>query len=88
VNGGDSWTAKAVATGEVKPFFKGLEPVEAVVIRHRETGQDILLVHGHQVDSPNVSWASRPLRGTSANRTAHVSPAKDLSRVRLSGRGC
>ena len=54
VNGGDSWTAKAVATGEVKPFFKGLEPVEAVVIRHRETGQDILLVHGHQVDSPNV----------------------------------
>lgn len=44
-----------MATGEVKPFFKGLEPVEAVVIRHRETGQDILLVHGHQVDSPNVS---------------------------------
>ncbi len=43
-----------MATGEVKPFFKGLEPVEAVVIRHRETGQDILLVHGHQVDSPNV----------------------------------
>ena len=73
------WTAKAVATGEVKPFFKGLEPVEAVVIRHRETGQDILLVHGHQVDSPNVSWASRPLRGTSANRTAHVSPAKGPS---------
>ena len=55
MNGGESWTAKAVATGEVKPFFKGLEPVEAVVIRHRETGQDILLVHGHQVDSPNVS---------------------------------
>src|SRR5450756_436640 len=44
------WTAKAIATGEVEPFFNGLEPVEAVVFRHRETGQDILLVHGHQQD--------------------------------------
>ena len=47
------WTAKDVATGEVEPFFTGLEPVEAVVFRHRETGQDILLVHGHQGDFPN-----------------------------------
>ena len=47
------WNAKNVATGEPEPFFDGLEPVEAVVFRVKETGQDILLVHGHQGDLPN-----------------------------------
>lgn len=47
------WSTKNVATGEDEPFFVGLEPVEAVVFRHRETAQDILLVHGHQGDLPN-----------------------------------
>lgn len=47
------WTAKDAVTGEIEPFFDGLEAVEAVVFRHRETGQDILLVHGHQGDFPN-----------------------------------
>ncbi|SNU02082.1 UDP-2,3-diacylglucosamine pyrophosphatase LpxH [Ruaniaceae bacterium KH17] len=55
------WTTKNAITGEQEPFFEGLEPVEAVVFRHRETGQDILLVHGHQGDFPNdQAWrASR-----------------------------
>ena len=47
------WNAKNVATGEPEPFVDGLEPVEAVVFRVKETGQDILLVHGHQGDLPN-----------------------------------
>lgn len=47
------WTAKNAESGEIEPFFHGLEPVEAVVFRHRDTGQDVLLVHGHQGDFPN-----------------------------------
>ena len=47
------WTAKDAVTGEIEPFFHGLEAVEAVVFRHTQTGQDILLVHGHQGDFPN-----------------------------------
>ncbi|MCI3029152.1 hypothetical protein LMF32_08725 [Desemzia sp. C1] len=34
-------------------FLKGLEPVEALVLKHRDTGQEILTVHGHQGDAPN-----------------------------------
>ena len=34
-------------------LFKGLEPVEAVVLRHKETKQKILVVHGHQGDLMN-----------------------------------
>ena len=47
------WTAEHPGTGEVGPFFDGLEPIEAVVFRRAETGQEILLVHGHQGDLPN-----------------------------------
>lgn len=44
-------------------FLNGLEPVEALVLRHKETGQEILTVHGHQGDAPNdqfwrLTWLS------------------------------
>lgn len=44
---------RALSDASAEPFFHGLEPVEAVVFRHRQTGQDVLLVHGHQGDLPN-----------------------------------
>lgn len=34
-------------------LFENLEPCEALVLRHRETGQEILTVHGHQGDLMN-----------------------------------
>lgn len=34
-------------------FLKGIEPIEALVLKHPETGQEILTVHGHQGDAPN-----------------------------------
>lgn len=37
----------------VYDFLKGVEPVEALVLKHRETGQEILTVHGHQGDLAN-----------------------------------
>lgn len=39
--------------GQPAPFMPDLHPCEALVLRHRETGQDILVVHGHQGDFPN-----------------------------------
>lgn len=34
-------------------FLKGLEPLEAVVLKHRRTSQEIFVIHGHQGDAPN-----------------------------------
>ena len=34
-------------------LFGAVEAVEAVVLKHRESGQEILVVHGHQGDLPN-----------------------------------
>lgn len=34
-------------------LFKGLVPVEAVVLRYKKTGQHIFVVHGHQGDGAN-----------------------------------
>lgn len=34
-------------------MFKGLTPQEAIVLKHRVTGQEILVVHGHQGDFMN-----------------------------------
>ncbi len=34
-------------------FLDGIEPVEALVLRHAVTGQEILVVHGHQGDFAN-----------------------------------
>lgn len=42
-----------IDTGVPQPLLPGLEPVEAVVLRHRTTGQEILVVHGHQGDFSN-----------------------------------
>ncbi|QQP69996.1 metallophosphoesterase family protein [Carnobacterium sp. CS13] len=38
-------------------FLKGLKPVEALVLRNLETGQEILTIHGHQGDAPNDQFA-------------------------------
>jgi UDP-2,3-diacylglucosamine pyrophosphatase LpxH len=43
--------------GTVSDFLKGIKPIEALVLRHSETGQEILTVHGHQGDFANdQSW--------------------------------
>jgi len=34
-------------------LFNGIKPVEALVLKHRVTGQEILIVHGHQGDFIN-----------------------------------
>lgn len=34
-------------------FLKGLEPVESLVLKHRQTSQEIFVLHGHQGDAPN-----------------------------------
>jgi len=47
------WTAPNPDTGELEPFLTGLEVVESLVLKHRRTGQEILVVHGHQGDFSN-----------------------------------
>lgn len=37
----------------VRPLFEGLHPIEALLLVHRESGQQILTVHGHQGDLLN-----------------------------------
>jgi len=34
-------------------FLKGLQPSEALVLKERDTGQEVFVVHGHQGDFPN-----------------------------------
>ena len=40
-------------SGRLEPFLSGLEVREALLLRHRVTGQEILTVHGHQGDFAN-----------------------------------
>jgi predicted phosphodiesterase len=40
-------------TRSEEPLFEGLQVHEALLLRHAETGQSILLVHGHQGDYVN-----------------------------------
>ncbi len=40
-------------TGTTTDFLRGVEPCEAVVLKHRQTGQEIFTVHGHQGDFAN-----------------------------------
>ncbi|GAA0358306.1 hypothetical protein GCM10008932_08760 [Alkalibacterium iburiense] len=40
-------------TEEYFDFLKGIEPLEAVVLRHRKTSQELFVLHGHQGDAPN-----------------------------------
>ncbi len=46
--------------GKKTPLFPGLEAHEGLILTHRETGQQIFLVHGHQGDLMNdqLSWFS------------------------------
>jgi len=41
------------ATGEMEPFLPGLVVHEAILLRHRVTGRELLTVHGHQGDFSN-----------------------------------
>ena len=44
-------------SGGVNDLLKGIKPVEALLLRHSGTGQEILTVHGHQGDFTNdQSW--------------------------------
>lgn len=36
-----------------EPLFPGIKPIEAVVLKQKETGQEIFAVHGHQGDLMN-----------------------------------
>ncbi|BBF42250.1 hypothetical protein lbkm_0932 [Lachnospiraceae bacterium KM106-2] len=38
---------------ELKEFFPGLKPLGSLVLKQKETGQEILVVHGHQGDLMN-----------------------------------
>lgn len=40
-------------TGDLEPLLSGLEVHEALLLRHRTTGQELLCVHGHQGDFAN-----------------------------------
>lgn len=46
-------TARDHLTGECVPLFEGIEVHEAVLLRHRQTKQEIFVVHGHQGDFAN-----------------------------------
>ncbi len=67
-------------------LFKELEPYEAVVLKHKETGQEILVVHGHQGDFMNDQlWVVSMLLMRYFWRFMHVvgfenpsSPARNL----------
>lgn len=51
------YTKIDVATGEPEDLFPGIQPCEALLLRHKKTGQEILTVHGHQGDLMNdQSW--------------------------------
>lgn len=45
--------APALVTESLEPLFPGLEVLESLLLRHRRTGQEILVVHGHQGDFAN-----------------------------------
>lgn len=40
-------------TQDIHDLFKGLKPQEALVLKSKESGQEILIVHGHQGDLMN-----------------------------------
>jgi UDP-2,3-diacylglucosamine pyrophosphatase LpxH len=71
---------------EENQLFFGLEPCEAVVLKHNRTGQEILTVHGHQGDLMNDQlWFVSMLMMRYFWRLMHVigfqnpsSPAKNV----------
>jgi len=40
-------------TEETREFLKGLKPIEALLLKNKKSGQEILVVHGHQGDFSN-----------------------------------
>lgn len=69
-------------------FLKEVEPIESLILRHRETGQEIFTVHGHQGDAPNDQfWVPTMLSLKYFWRFLHAfgirnpsSPVKNMSR--------
>lgn len=69
-------------------FLEGLKPIEALVLKHTRTGQEILTVHGHQGDAPNDQfWVLTMLSLKYFWRFLHAfgirnpsSPVKNISR--------
>lgn len=69
-------------------LFKGITPLEAIVLKHRTSGQEILVVHGHQGDFMNDQfWKFSMVLLRYFWRFAHVvgfenpaSPARNLYR--------
>ena len=57
------WPYYNEITRAEEPFFTGLEIHEGLVFKHRETGQRIFVVHGHQGDllSDKLWWVGRLL---------------------------
>lgn len=47
------YTYRDPKTRAVHDFFKGIEPCEALRLTHRDTGQEIVALHGHQGDFAN-----------------------------------
>jgi predicted phosphodiesterase len=43
-------------TGQYKPLFDGIQLQEGIALRYTETGDKILLAHGHQADLINDRW--------------------------------
>jgi len=69
-------------------MFKKIEPVEAIILKHKKTGQEIFVVHGHQGDFMNDQlWRVSMLLLRYFWRFMHVvgfenpsSPARNLYR--------
>jgi UDP-2,3-diacylglucosamine pyrophosphatase LpxH len=69
-------------------LFRGLEPQEALILKNKDTGQEILIVHGHQGDFMNdQAWVLSMLLLRYFWRFMHIvgfenpaSPARNLYR--------
>jgi len=70
------------------PLFPGIEPLESLVLRHRQTRQELFVVHGHQGDFTNdQAWPFAMLLLRYFWRYLHVvgfrnpsSPARNLEK--------
>ncbi len=69
-------------------FFQGLKPCEAVLLKHKNTAQEFLVLHGHQGDFPNdqlwffsmlsLKFLWRYIHAVGA--TSPASPVKNITR--------
>jgi len=52
-NGKNLYYYRDERTGRYVPLFQGITVHEGLVLKHRETGKEIFLIHGHQADFLN-----------------------------------